>query len=114
MENPGGLNEKFARANLPQAALTIHPVNEEIPGLVASGKADVMITETLEAEYYASRDPRLAAPLLNKPFTRGELGFLLPPGSESLLEFVNAFIARERESGRLDELGKIYLRRHRP
>jgi cyclohexadienyl dehydratase len=114
MENPGGLNEKFVRANLPQATLTIHPVNEEIPGLVASGKADVMITEILEAEYYVSRDSRLAAPLLNKPFTHGELGFLLPPGNESLLEFVNSFIARERESGRLDELGEIYLRGHHP
>ena len=114
MENPGGLNEKFARANLPQATLTIHPVNEEIPGLVASGKADVMITEILEAEYYVSRDSRLAAPLLDKHFTHGELGFLLPPGSESLLQFVNDFIARERESGQLDELGEIYLRGHRP
>jgi len=114
MENPGGLNEKFVRANLPQAALIIHPVNEEIPGLVASGEADVMITEIIEAEYYASRDARLAAPLLSKPFTRGELGFLLPPDHESLLEFVNAFLAKERESGRLDELGEIYLRGHRP
>jgi len=113
MENPGGLNEKFARANLPHATLTIHPVNEEIPGLVASGKADVMITEILEAEYYVSLDPRLAAPLLKKPFTHGELGFLLPPGSESLLEYVNGFIAQERESGRLDELGEIYLRGRR-
>ena len=114
MENPGGLNEKFARANLPHAALIIHPVNEEIPGLVASGKADVMITEILEAEYYVSQDPRLDAPLLNTPFTRGELGFLLPPGSEPLLEYVNVFIAKERESGRLDELAEIYLRGRRP
>jgi cyclohexadienyl dehydratase len=114
MENPGGLNEKFARSNLPRANLIIHPVNEEIPELVASGKADVMITEILEAEYYVSRDPRLAAPLLNTPFTHGELGFLLPPGSESLLEFVNGFIAMEGESGRLDELGEIYLRGHSP
>ena len=114
MENPGGLNEKFARENLPLADLIIHPVNEEIPELIASGKADVMITEIMEAEYYASRDPRLAAPLLNAPFTRGQLGFLLPPGSESLLEYVNGFIARERESGRLDEFGEIHLRGHRP
>ena len=114
MENPGGLNEKFARANLPHAALIIHPVNEEIPGLVASGRADVMITEILEAEYYVSQDPRLVAPLLNAPFTRGELGFLLPPDSEPLLEYVNAFIAKERESGRLDELAEIYLRGRRP
>ena len=60
MENPGGLNEKFARANLPEAALTIHPVNEEIPALIASGKADVMITEIMEAAYYVGKDPRLA------------------------------------------------------
>ena len=33
MENPGGLNEQFARTNLPDAVLTIHPVNEEIPAL---------------------------------------------------------------------------------
>lgn len=114
MENPGGLNEKFARANLPRATLIIHPVNEEIPGLVASGRADVMITEILEAEYYVSRDSRLAAPLLNAPFTHGELGFLLPPGSGSLLEYVNGFIAKERGSGRLDELSEIYLRGKRP
>jgi len=110
MENPGGLNEKFARANLPNATLIIHNVNEEIPGLVAEGRADVMITEIMEAEFYASRDARLAAPLLNSPFTRGQLGALMPPGSESLLKYVNRFIQRERRSGRLDELKQIYLR----
>ena len=109
MENPGGLNEKFAREHLPRAALVIHPVNEEIPGLVASGKADVMITEVAEAAYYCSRDSRLAAPLLKTPFTRGELGILLPPGSETLLAYVNDFIRFERQSGRLDELKKIHL-----
>lgn len=110
MENPGGLNEKFARANLPDAKLIIHPVNEEIPGLVAEGKADVMITEIMEAAFYTSRDARLAAPLLDKPFTHGQLGFLLPPGREALLDFVNRFIRKERASGRLDELTDIYLR----
>ncbi len=110
MENPGGLNEKFARANLPDAMLIIHNVNEEIPRLVAEGKADVMITEIMEAEFYASRDARLAAPLLNAPFSRGQLGALMSPGSESLLKYVNKFIKRERKSGRLDELKQIYLR----
>ena len=110
MENPGGLNEKFARANLPNATLIIHNVNEEIPGLVAEGRADVMITEIMEAEFYAGRDARLAAPLLNAPFTRGQLGALMPPGSESLQKYVNEFIRRERRSGRLDELKQIYLR----
>ena len=109
MENPGGLNEKFARRYLPRAALIIHPVNEEIPGLVASGKADVMITEIMEAAYYCSQDRRLAAPLLAAPFTRGELGALLPPGNEALLACVNGFIRDARRSGLLDELRARYL-----
>ena len=109
MENPGGLNEKFARENLPEAELIIHDVNEEIPGLIAQGEADVMITEILEAGYYCAKDDRLAAPLINDPFTRGQLGALLPNGSEELLEYVNAFIAEERESGRLEELAQQYI-----
>ena len=109
MENPGGLNEKFARENLTNATLIIHDKNEEIPSLIASGEADVMITEIMEAGYYVGRDSRLAAPLINEPFTRGQLGVLMPKGSEDLLEFVNEFLAKEKESGRIDELAEKYI-----
>ena len=109
MENPGGLNEKFARENLPDATLMIHDVNQEIPGLVASGEADVMITETMEAGYYVGQDDRLAAPLIYEPFTHGELGVLMPKGSEDLLDYVNEFLAKEKQSGRIDELAEEYI-----
>lgn len=111
MENPGGLNEKFARENLPEATLIIHEVNQEIPGLVAAGEADVMITEIMEAGFYTGEDPRLAAPLIHEPFTNGQLGFLMPKGNEALLEYVNAFLQREKESGRLEELAEKYIYR---
>ena len=109
MENPGGLNEQFARENLPDAALIIHDVNQEIPGLVASGEADVMITEIMEAGFYVGQDDRLAAPLIHEPFTNGELGVLMPKGSEDLLEYVNEFLAKEKQSGRIDELAEEYF-----
>ena len=112
MENPGGLNEKFARENLPDATLIIHSVNQEIPGLVAAGEADVMITETMEAGYYVGQDSRLAAPLIFEPFTRGELGVLMPKGSEELLDYVNAFLAEQKASGWLDELAEKYVYRY--
>ena len=112
MENPGGLNEKFARENLPEATLIIHDVNQEIPGLVAAGEADVMITEVMEAGYYVGQDSRLAAPLIYEPFTDGQLGVLLPAGSEDLLAYVNGFLAEEKESGRLDELAEQYIYRY--
>ena len=112
MENPGGLNEKFARENLPDATLIIHDVNQEIPGLVAAGEADVMITEILEAGYYVGQDSRLAAPLIFEPFNHGDLGVLMPKGSEELLVYVNQFLAEEAASGRIDELAEKYIYRY--
>ena len=50
-----------------------------------------------------------AAPLLDSPFTHGELGAILPPGNEALRDYINGFIDKERQSGRLDELKSIYL-----
>ena len=112
MENPGGLNEKFARENLPDATLIIHDINQEIPGLVASGEADVMITEIMEAGYYVGQDSRLPAPLIYEPFTDGQLGILMPKGSEDLLEYVNQFLDDEKKTGRLDELAEQYIYRY--
>ena len=112
MENPGGLNEKFARENLPDATLIIHDVNQEIPGLVASGEADVMITEVMEAGYYVGQDERLAAPLIYEPFTHGQLGVLMPKGSEDLLDYVNEFLKEEKKTGRINELSEEYIYRY--
>ena len=109
MVNPGGLNEQFARENLPDVTLIIHDVNQEIPGLVASGEADIMITEIMEAGYYVGQDSRLAAPLVQEPFTHGEIGVLMPKGSEDLLNYVNEFLRKEKESGRIDELADEYF-----
>ncbi len=112
MVNPGGLNEQFAREYLKDCTLIVHSVNQEIPALVASGEADIMITEIMEAGYYVGQDDRLAAPLIYAPFTRGQLGALMPKGSEDLLEYVNDFLAEEKASGRLDELANEYIYRY--
>lgn len=109
MVNPGGLNEKFARENLPDVTLIIHDVNQEIPSLIAQGEADIMITEVAEAGYYVKKDSRLAAPLYLEPFTAGQIGILMPKGSEDLLDYVNQFLKDEKESGRIDELMGKYI-----
>ena len=109
MVNPGGLNEQFARENLPDVTLIIHDVNQEIPGLVASGEADIMITEIVEAGYYVGQDDRLAAPLIYEPFTDGEIGILMQKGSEDLMNYVNEFLQKEKNSGRIDELAEDYF-----
>ena len=108
MVNPGGLNEKFALANLTQAQIIVHERNEEIPSLVAEGQADVMITEITEAPWYVQNDARLAAPLLNSPFTHGEIGVLMRKGQDDLLALVNSVIAQMKADGSLRQLHEKY------
>ncbi|MBP5770779.1 MAG: transporter substrate-binding domain-containing protein [Bacteroidaceae bacterium] len=108
MVNPGGLNEKFAKENLTHATIVIHEKNEEIPALIAEGKADVMITEITEAPYYVQADARLAAPLLNNPFTRGEIGVLMQKGQDDLLELVNNTIRKMKADGTLRRMCEKY------
>ena len=108
MVNPGGLNEKFANANLTHATIIVYQKNEEIPSRVAEGAADVMITEITEAPYYVKTDARLAAPLLNEPFTHGQIGVLMRKGQEDLLEMVNQAIRNMKADGSLRRLHEKY------
>ena len=108
MVNPGGLNEKFANANLTHATIIVHEKNEEIPSLIAEGEADVMITEITEAPYYVQADTLLAAPLLNEPFTHGEIGVLMQKDLEDLLQMVNNKIQQMKNDGSLRRLHKKY------
>ena len=112
MVNPGGLNEKFAKENLKHANIVIHDKNEEIPTLVAEGEADVMITEITEAPYYIKTDPRLAAPLLDQPFTHGQIGVLMRKGQDDLMELINKTIRQMKADGSLkalhDKYGLVY------
>ena len=109
MENPGGLNEKFVKENLPNSDLIIHNVNSEIPYLISIGKADVMITEKIEAFYYSKKYKNLALPLMNKSLTKGQIGMLIPNENTQLHKYVNKFINREKRIGKIDELSKQYI-----
>lgn len=79
IKNPGGTNEAFVLENLKAAQVSTHDKNAEIPGLIAEGKGDVMITETYEALHYSKADPRLHAAYINAPLTpKNQLGFMMP------------------------------------
>ena len=108
MVNPGGLNEKFAREKLTHATIVVNQRNEKIPSCIAAGEADVMITEITEAPYYVQADARLAAPLLDTPFTHGEIGVLMKQGQDDLLQAVNSIIRRMKSDGTLRRLQERY------
>jgi len=108
MVNPGGLNESFARNRLHLAQVVVHNRNEEIPALIAKDSADIMITEITEAPWYVLSDTTLAAPLLDKPFTSGQIGVLMRKTSTELARYINALIARYQQDGTLDSLKAKY------
>ncbi len=113
MINPGGTNEKFARANLKKATLIVHEENADIPIQIADGNADIMITETVEAVSWIKREPRLAAPLIDKPFagTIHSCGILMQKGDQEFLNYINFVLAELRMDGRLQNLEVKYLGR---
>jgi len=110
MINPGGTNEKFARANLTQAKLIVHNENADIPRRIAEGNADIMITETVEAANYIKKDSRLAAPLINEPFTRHSCGILMTKGDQEWLNYINFVLAELKMDGTMAKLEEKYLR----
>ena len=110
MINPGGTNEKFAHANLKKAQLIVHNENTDIPRQIAEGKADIMITETVEAARYVEKDARLAAPLIHEPFTRHSCGILMQKGDQEWLNYINFVLAELRMDGTLAKLEAKYLK----
>ena len=109
MINPGGTNEKFAHANLKHAKLIVHNENADIPRQIAEGKADIMITETVEAAHYVRSDKRIAAPLITEPFTRHSCGILMAKGDQEWLNYINFVLAELRMEGTMSKLEAKYL-----
>lgn len=60
--NPGGTNERFAKANLANAHLDVHADNRTIFDEIAAGRADVMVTDGAEVDFQARRHPGVLCP----------------------------------------------------
>lgn len=107
--NPGGTNEKFVKANIKNAEVILFTSNLEIPVAVAQQKVDVMITDSVEALYYAATNEKLAAPLADTPFTRSQLGYLMSADAERLQDTVNFMMNQMNLKGEMAALKKEYL-----
>ncbi|WP_405755283.1 hypothetical protein [Anaerovibrio slackiae] len=95
---------------LQNATVIMHEENAEIPGLIAAGEADVMITDTFEAVRYVHMNPALAAPLADKPFTVINKAALMQQGDQPWLNYVNFVLEELEADGTLPQLREKYLR----
>jgi len=97
--NPGGTNQKFVAVNLTHATVVVVDANLSIPEMVASGKADVMVTDGVEAALAAQRDSRLAVANAAQPFTALRKAYYLPAGDAAFEAAVDAFVDRALRDG---------------
>ncbi|MBC5811605.1 MAG: transporter substrate-binding domain-containing protein [Candidatus Eremiobacteraeota bacterium] len=102
--NPGGTNQKFVDASLTHATVKVVDQNLKIPDLVASGDADVMVTDGVEAALAVKRDSRLAVADPEHPFTTVKKVYYLHAGDAAFEAFVDRFLDRALADGTFAKL----------
>ena len=98
--NPGGTNEKFARAHIHAATITVHPDNRTIFQEIVAGRADLMITDAIETRLQAKLNPTLCAVHPDAPFDHAEKAYFMPKDAE-LKAKVDEWLEGLRKSGEL-------------
>ncbi len=103
--NPGGTNERFARANVKSAEITVYPDNVTIFDEIANGHADLMMTDSSETRFQQKLHPGvLCAVHPDKPFDFAEKAYWLQR-DVALKAFVDQWLHLVTENG---SYGKIY------
>ena len=110
IENPGGSNERFARANFKQAKIVIFPDNVTIFDEILKGNADVMISESVETIVQAKMRPGLCAVNPDKPLQYGEMGWLLPRGDSAMKGWMDTWFHLAKASGEYAKVTDVWLR----
>jgi len=99
--NPGGTNERFAREHLARTNLRIFADNVTIFDEIIENRADVMVTDAIEARLQQRLRPGLCAVHPEQPFDRTVKAYWLPAGSP-LLPAVRDWLAGSLRRGEAD------------
>src|SRR5438876_6825649 len=110
IENPGGSNEKFARANFKQAKIVIFNDNTTIFDEILKGNADVMISESVETIVQSKLRPGLCAVNPDRPLQYGEMAYLIPRGDATFKAWVDQWLHLARATGEYDRTVALWLK----
>ena len=110
IENPGGSNERFARANFKQAKIVIFDDNTTIFDEILKGKADVMISESVETIVQSKLRPGLCAVNPEKPLQYGEMAYLIPRGDATFKAWVDQWLHLAKATGEYDRTAAAWLK----
>ncbi|MEO1081861.1 MAG: gamma subclass chorismate mutase AroQ [Pseudomonadota bacterium] len=106
--NPGGTNERFVNEHITAAEIVRHPDNVTIFDELVAGRADIMITDAIEARLVSQRLAALCATMPDRQLTYQDKGYLMPHDPR-LQAYVNLWLAQRERDGSLEDLFKRYL-----
>jgi cyclohexadienyl dehydratase len=102
--NPGGTNERFARAHIKTAEIKTWNDNVTIFDEIAKGNADLMMTDSSETRYQQKLHPGvLCAVHPEKPFDVAEKAYWLQRDA-ALAAFVDRWLQTVRDDGRFKQI----------
>lgn len=108
--NPGGSNERFARAHVHAAEITVHPDNTTIFDQIADGRADVMMTDASETRFQQKQHPGvLCAVHPDQPFEVTQKAYWLQR-DDALKAAVDGWLARAKEDGTFQAIAERWFR----
>ena len=102
--NPGGTNEKFARAHFTKAEIRLFPDNRVIFKEILEGRADVMVAESVEVKLQEKLHPGLCAVNPDQPLQYGEMGIVLPRGDVAFKAYVDQWLHLAKATGEFDRI----------
>ena len=102
IENPGGSNERFARASFKNAKIVIFNDNTTIFDEILKGNADVMISESVETIVQSKLRPGLCAVNPDHPLQYGEMAYLIPRGDATFKAWVDQWLHLAKATGDYD------------
>ena len=108
--NPGGTNERYAKANLKQAQIRVYSDNVTIFDEIVAGRADVMITDASETLMQHKLRPTLCPVPIDKPLQYSEKAYLLPRDDVAFKAFVDQWLHLAKVTGEYDSVMDKWLK----
>ena len=106
--NPGGTNEQYVRSNVHHARIVVFPDNRTIFDELTAGRADVMITDDVEAELQSHHHPGLCRAFPGT-LTHADKAILMPRDPD-LVKAVNDWLTPAIAAGEPARVLESYLK----
>lgn len=106
--NAGGTNELFAKKHFKKARIIIHQDNKTVFQEIIQGRADIMITDSVEVRYQVRKNKGVLCSTMKSPLTNGVITYFAQASKKLKLKLDNWFKLIEK-NGFKNKIIRKYL-----